>query len=120
MFVRAAASSRGRARDWDARDGAPDRIRLGPRQAITNVAKHKVSFEEAMTIFADPLALTRPDENDDEERWITIGASRDQSLLVVVHTHVDIGPDLAHIRIISARKPTRRERRQYEQDLPQD
>jgi uncharacterized DUF497 family protein len=78
---------------------------------VANLAKHKVSFEEAMTIFGDPLALSRPDEDHDtrEERWITMGLGRDQSMLLVVHTHVDIGPDHAYIRIISAQADQTRE-----------
>ena len=96
--------------DWD------------PVKAAANFVNHEVSFEEAMTIFRDPLMLSRLDDDhgQPEERWITIGLSRDTRLLLVAHTYVDIGPDHAYIRIISARKPTRREKRQYEQEAPQD
>lgn len=94
--------------DWD------------PAKAASNLAKHEVSFEDAMTIFLDPLALSRPDDaSDTEERWVTIGQSRDTRLLLVVHTHVELGEHHAYIRIISARKPTKRERWQYEQAPPQ-
>lgn len=90
--------------DWD------------PAKAAANLAKHHVSFEDAMTIFLDPLALTVPDTDTGVvERWITIGVSRDTRLLLVVHTHLEIAEDHTYIRIISARPPTRRERRQYEQ-----
>jgi uncharacterized protein len=95
--------------DWD------------PAKAATNVIKHDVSFEDAMTVFADPLALTRPDDGSPatEERWITVGMSHATNLLLVVHTHAEIDSDRSYIRIISARKPTKRERRQYEQTPPQ-
>ena len=94
--------------DWD------------PDKAVANAVKHEVTFEQAMTIFLDPLAFSRPDDDTTaEERWITIGLSRDTRLLLVVHTHVQIGTDRTYIRIISARKPSKRERRQYEQAPPQ-
>ena len=91
--------------DWD------------PAKAAANFAKHDVSFEEAMTVFLDPLALSRPDEvhGTSEERWITIGLSHDTKLLLVVHTYVEFDSEQAYIRMISARKPTKRERRDYEQ-----
>jgi uncharacterized protein len=92
--------------DWD------------PAKARANLAKHKVSFDEAMTVFDDPLALSRPDASAHgsvEERWITIGLSRGIRLVLVVHTHVEIGRDRIYVRIISARPPTKREKRQYEQ-----
>jgi uncharacterized protein len=91
--------------DWD------------PAKAASNLVKHqKVSFDEAMTIFRDPLALSRPDDDSaEEERWVTIGLSRDIRLLVVVHTHVELAADHVYIRIISARKPNKTEKRQYEQ-----
>ena len=91
--------------DWD------------PAKATSNIAKHGVSFEDAMSVFLDPLALSRPDDDSGlgEERWITIGQSRDIKLLLVVHTHLAITNDLTAIRIISARRPTKRETRQYEE-----
>ena len=89
--------------DWD------------PAKASANAAKHRVSFDEAMTIFADPLALTIADPDTViEERWITIGLSLPSRLLLVVHTHVALDDDHTYIRIISARRPTGRERRHYE------
>lgn len=91
--------------DWD------------PATAAANIIKHDVSFEDAMSIFLDPLALSQPDDEHGaaEERWITIGLSRDTKLLLVVHTHMALDTDTSYIRIISARKSTKRERRQYEQ-----
>lgn len=79
--------------------------------ATTNERKHGVAFTEAMTVFADPLALTGydPDHSDDEERYLTMGQSADGRLLVVSHT--DRGEN---IRIIIARVASRAERKDYE------
>jgi len=72
-----------------------------------------------MTVFRDPLGLSIFDADHDEleERWITFGVSSVSKLLLVVHTHVEMGQDETLIRIISARRPTRREERQYEQAI---
>ena len=80
-------------------------------KADENLRKHGVSFSEAMTVFADPLSLTGydPEHSDDEDRYITMGESADNRLLVI--SHVDRGED---IRIVSAREATRAERRDYE------
>ena len=82
------------------------------RKASANLQIHKVSFEEAATAFADPLSLTvgDPDHSDQEDRFILLGMSFRNRLLVVVHTERG-----NVIRIISARKATGRERLQYEQ-----
>jgi hypothetical protein len=80
-------------------------------KAAVNERKHGVAFAEAMTVFADPLALTGydPDHSDGEDRYLTMGRSADDRLLVVSHT--DRGEN---IRIISARLASRAERRDYE------
>lgn len=82
------------------------------RKAAANKKKHGVSFEEAATVFADPLSLTGadPDHSVGEHRWITYGESARCRLLVVAHT--DEG-DI--IRLISARVATRHEKRLYEE-----
>jgi uncharacterized DUF497 family protein len=87
-------------------------IVLDPVKAQTNITKHGVDFGEAATVFLDPLLLVMPDleHSQDEERWIALGCSIHQLLLVVVHTD-----DEKTIRIISARKAMPWERRQYEQ-----
>ena len=84
--------------DWD------------PMKALGNLSKHGVSFEEAATVFDDLLAITvgDPDHSDFEDRDITIGESDLGRLLVVSHT--DTGE---HVKIVSARPATRRERRGY-------
>lgn len=81
-------------------------------KAKSNLAKHAVSFEEAATVFGDPLSVTIPDpvHSQVESRSIILGHSHNQKLLVVVHT--DRGDN---IRIISARRATRRERVNYEE-----
>ncbi len=82
------------------------------RKAAANFRKHKVSFEEASTVLADPLAITGadPDHSIGEARWITFGVSNLQRLLAVAHTE-----EGDTIRIISARAATRPERRLYEE-----
>ncbi len=86
-------------------------------KAEANARKHDVDFMEAMGVFVDPLTLTRYDDehSEDEERWISLGQSRNARLLLVVHTFVSTGPNTAMVRLISARLATRREREQYEQ-----
>jgi hypothetical protein len=82
-------------------------------KAEINRRKHGVSFPEAGTVFGDGLAVTfpDPDHSEDEQRYITIGRSDRQRLLVVSHT--DRG---GKIRIISARELTRREQKAYEEE----
>jgi uncharacterized DUF497 family protein len=81
-------------------------------KARTNLAKHGVSFEEATTVFGDPLSLTIPDpaHSQVEDRLIILGHSHQRKLLVVVHTERG-----DNIRIISARRASRRERKGYEE-----
>jgi uncharacterized protein len=83
-----------------------------PRKARANWARHRVSFEEASTVFGDALSLTIPDtlHSVGEQRYVTIGLSVQRRLVVVAHTDRPGG-----IRIISARKATRRERQAYEE-----
>jgi len=86
--------------DWDS------------RKARRNLRKHGIDFNEASTVFADTLSITipDPDHSEDEERWVTMGLSNRQRLLVVVHTE-----EGETIRIISARPADRLERRKYEE-----
>ena len=80
-------------------------------KASSNLRKHRVSFEEASSVFGDPMATTIEDHQakSAEYRFITIGRSVLGQLIVVVHTDRN-----DKIRIISARKATRAERSQYE------
>jgi uncharacterized DUF497 family protein len=82
------------------------------RKNKTSVAKHKVGFEEARTVFGDPRAITIFDKqhSNQEERYKTLGISAKGRLLVVIHIERE-----NVIRIISARKATKNEIRQYEE-----
>jgi len=82
-------------------------------KAKANWRKHKVTFEEATTVFYDPLAKITddPDHSDLENRFILIGHSQKRNLLFVVHVYSE-GENI--IRIISARKATKQERRDFE------
>jgi uncharacterized protein len=86
-----------------------------PMKARANLRKHRVSFESAAELFRDPLANTIRDEehSEREERWVTVGRDTGGRALVVVHTFHEISPKEAKVRIISARKPTKRELMQY-------
>ena len=81
-------------------------------KAKKNLKKHGVSFDEAATVFGDPLALTIDDplHSEEEERFLTLGESERRRLLVVVATERG-----ENIRIISVRVATRRERKDYEE-----
>ena len=86
--------------DWD------------PTKAARNLEDHKVSFEEAATVFGDPLAITfpDPDHSTGEERWLTFGLSSRGRLLAVSHSEHRL-----KVRLISARLATRHERKIYEE-----
>ena len=81
-------------------------------KAKSNLAKHGVSFEEASTVFGDPLSLTisDPAHSQTETRFVVLGLSHQRKLLVVVHTERG-----DNIRIISARRASRAERKCYEE-----
>jgi uncharacterized protein len=83
---------------------------------LANFRKHGVRFASAMTVLQDPLALSRHDDSHDsaEERWSTLGMTTEGALLLAVHTFRELSGHDAHVRIISARRPTKDERWQYE------
>ncbi|MCY7345693.1 MAG: BrnT family toxin [Pyrinomonadaceae bacterium] len=85
---------------------------FGQKKNRQNIRKHKIDFNEAKTIFYDPMQISTndPDHSFEERRFITIGVSKQNRLLIMAHT---FGDD--KIRIITARKPTRRERKNYEE-----
>jgi uncharacterized protein len=87
-----------------------------PRKAKANLRTHRVSFEEAVTVFLDPLAVTYPDLDHSraEMREITIGHSAIQRVIFISHTQRK-----ERIRIIGARKATSKERKQYEESIDQ-
>ena len=82
------------------------------KKAATNLAKHGVSFEEAASVFGDPLSDTfdDPDHSAEERRFIIMGMSEKGRMLIVAHTDEDEA-----IRIISARELTSVERKSYEE-----
>jgi uncharacterized DUF497 family protein len=82
-----------------------------PKKAKQNLTKHGVSFDEAVTVFYDPLSATfdDPDHSENEQRYITIGFSSQGRLLVVAHAERG-----GNIRIISARCATAHERKKHE------
>jgi uncharacterized protein len=83
-----------------------------PEKAAQNLKKHKVGFEEAGSVFGDPMAYTfaDPDHSMGEERWLMFGMSRMARILVIVYTY-----RRGIYRIISARIATRYERKIYEE-----
>jgi uncharacterized protein len=85
-----------------------------PKKAKANLRKHKVAFEEGATVFLDPLAITfpDPDHSDEEDREITIGLTTKHRVVFVLHCR-----RADRTRIISARKATRKERKQYEKGI---
>ena len=89
-------------------------------KALVNLRKHGVEFLEAMTVLADPLALTDFDDEHsvDEDRFVSVGQSQRGRLLLVVHTFSEVQeagePPYSFVRIISAREPTAHERGRYE------
>ncbi len=93
-------------------------ISWDPEKAKRNLAKHGVAFAEGATVLLDPLAVTIFDEEHSrtEDRWITVGHSRNGSLLVVVHTWEDLEANRAAARIISARPATAKETEDYQEE----
>jgi hypothetical protein len=87
-----------------------------PAKARQNARKHRISFERGSTIFLDPNALSLFDEqhSEDEERWITIGLDHTGALLVICHTYREETENSARVRLISARKSTKNETKQYQ------
>ena len=82
-----------------------------PKKARSNVRKHGVSFEEAMTVFGDPgsLNMPDPDHSESEQRYLVLGSSGRGRLLLVAYAERP-----PRTRIISARQASRPERRIYE------
>jgi uncharacterized DUF497 family protein len=81
-----------------------------PDKAQSNLRKHGIEFADAISVFVDELALTIKDDYPDEERYITLGIDAFGRVIVVVYTYHG-----ETIRLISARKATPRERKQYQE-----
>jgi hypothetical protein len=92
-----------------------------PVKARTNQRKHGISFEDAMHVFDDPHALFEPERADEfgELRWHAIGLIGDVAVVLVADTIRQEGDDEI-VRMISARRATRQERKRYEQTRTQD
>lgn len=92
------------------------RFSWDPEKARVNEKKHRVTFEEAQTVFRDDNARfeSDPDHSQDEDRFLLLGMSERLRLLVVCHCYRS---EDAEIRLISARKATKKEREEYEEFL---
>lgn len=87
-----------------------------PNKAKSNTLKHKISFEDASTVFKDENAISIYDDKHslEEDRWITIGLDTKTRTLVVIHTFITIDKNNCNIRVISARKATKEEKIIYQ------
>ncbi len=85
------------------------------RKAQQNLKNHKIAFERAATTFLDPEALSEfdDDHSEEEDRWLTLGVDRTGTLLVVSHTYREETENSATIRLLSARRATKKESKQY-------
>lgn len=85
----------------------------------TNIKKHGITFEQASYVFADPFALNIYDSehSDDEDRWVLLGKSLNRTLLIVIHTFRDDN-NIELVRIISARKASKKENQTYNKRCP--
>lgn len=90
-----------------------------PNKERMNIQKHGITFEDASYVFADPFALNKYDDDHshDEDRWVLLGKSLNEVILVVVHIFKD-DDGIEYVRIISARKATKSEQQAYQQRCP--
>jgi uncharacterized protein len=90
-------------------------------KSLSNRHKHGISFEQASQVFRDPLRISIQDRIEDgEQRWQTYGAVGNLTIAVVAHTITEEdedGESFEIIRIVSARKATRKERLRYEEEI---
>ena len=88
------------------------RFEWDSNKAANNLAKHGISFDEAKTVFDDSLYIDfyDPDHSEDELRYLIVGVSDQERLLIVSYTERDVS-----IRLISAREVTRSERKAYKE-----
>lgn len=90
-----------------------------PKKETINVQQHEVTFEQASYVFADPFALNKygDEHSEDEDRWVMLGKTFSEAILVVVHTfREDDGTEV--VRIISARRATKQEKQAYHKRCP--
>ena len=90
-----------------------------PNKEVINTRKHGVTFEQAAYVFADPYALSKYDEehSEEEDRWLLLGKAMNDAMLVVVHTFKKQG-NVEVVRIISARRATKNEIKEYQSRSP--
>jgi hypothetical protein len=88
-----------------------------PIKAKENLRKHRISFDRAAEVILDPLAVSIIDQehSEDEERWVSLGKDRRGRVLILVHTFLEVSAEECRVRIISARKASKREMKQYEE-----
>ena len=88
-----------------------------PAKASANLKKHGLDFERAATVFLDPLAVTIPDEqhSESEIRWITLGTDAGGQYALLIHTFEWLAEERGRVRLISARRPTKAEIRDYQE-----
>ena len=86
-----------------------------PKKAQENRNKRGITFDEASTVFRDSKALSifDPEHSETEDRWVTMGISERGRLLIVIHTFREESEDDVTIRIISSRKATKQETKNY-------
>ena len=86
-------------------------------KAKSNISKHKINFEDASSVFKDKNAISIYDNKHSlqEDRWITIGLDVKTRTLIVIHTFISIDKDNCNIRVISARKATKKEKIIYQE-----
>ena len=91
-----------------------------PNKEAINIRKHGISFEQAAYVFADPFSLSMFDEehSDKEDRWVLLGKSNNETILVVIHTYRTRDNEEI-VRIISARKATKNEEKTYKKRCKQ-
>ncbi|MDO9225593.1 MAG: BrnT family toxin [Pseudomonadota bacterium] len=93
------------------------RFEWDPAKAVSNLKKHRVSFETAIRVFADPFAVVGQDRIvNGEQRWQTLGLVDGHLLLLVAHAVRDDEDGTEVIRIMSARRAEPKERKRYEQN----
>lgn len=90
-----------------------------PKKEEINIRKHGITFEQASYVFSDPYALNKYDEehSEQEDRWLLLGKSMNEVILVVVHTFKD-QDGIELVRIISARKASNNENKEYQRRHP--
>ena len=87
-------------------------------KAAENVRKHGLSFEIASTVFYDPAILSVPDlAHGDEERWFSVGFAANGTMVSIVYLWAEVDSMLTKVRVISARRSTRAEVREYLESL---